>query len=154
MPLCFYHPEAMSTTWPTSTSLLMYAARKRSSAVGDLIARGADVEVTLSQQRMDEWATMDAPCKLSQHKAWGFWALKMLCLCGLRAAPEAIDASLFGLIHLAVRHQHTPLACCFLMHRACARRLCCKRCELTTNTNSCDPAGNRRIHQGGALPRE
>ena len=75
----------------------------------ELIARGANVEVTLSQQRMAQWTLEDTPCTLSLYSAAKLWHMKMHNLCIMQLAPEAVHTSHFGLIHLAVRHQHT---CC------------------------------------------
>ena len=68
-----------------------------------LIALGADVTVTVSQQHAQRWAFQDAPCKLSQHGAEAFWTDKMMNLCLMQTSPEAVRSSLFHLIHLAVR---------------------------------------------------
>ena len=72
-------------------------------AVEELIALGADVNVTISQQRMQRWSAQDAPCKLSQRGGESFWQFKMTNLCLLQTAPEAGRGSVLGLIHLAVR---------------------------------------------------
>ena len=72
-------------------------------AVEELIALGADVDVTISQQRMQRWTAQDAPCKLSQRGGESFWMFKMHNLCLLQMSPEAARGSLLGLIHLAVR---------------------------------------------------
>ena len=73
-------------------------------AVEQLIALGADVAVTISQQRTHSWGLQDAPCKLSPHGGEAFWTGKMTNLCLMNAAPEAVYGSLFNLIHLAVCH--------------------------------------------------
>ena len=73
----------------------------------ELIALGASVEVTLSQQCMGAWAPDDAPCKLSHSLGKPFWESKMRNLGMLRFCPAAIVDSMLGLIHLAVRHKYT-----------------------------------------------
>ena len=75
-------------------------------AVEELIGLGADVGVTISQQLVGKWKKEGVPCKLGKG-AWMLWMLKMNNLCRLRMAPEAVQDSLFGLIHLAVRHIST-----------------------------------------------
>ena len=77
------------------------------SAVEELIALGASVEVTLSQQRMGAWAPDDAPCKLSEHVAKPLWKLKMGKYVRLQFGPAASVDSIFRLIHLAVRLKNT-----------------------------------------------
>lgn len=78
-------------------------------AVEELVALGASVEVTLSQQRMGSWALDKAPCKLSERLAKPFWKSKMMNLSLLRIGSAAIVDSILGLIHLAVRHKETSL---------------------------------------------
>ncbi len=71
-------------------------------AVEQLIALGADVKVTFSQQHAYKWTPQDAPCRLSQRGGESFWDFKMRNLCLMQTAPESIRDTLFGLIHLAV----------------------------------------------------
>ena len=85
----------------------------RMPAVEELIALGADVGVTISQQRAEAWSPGDAPCKLSQNGAENFWDCKMRSLCLPQLAPEAVRDSLFGIIHLAVSDRHPT---CTLLH--------------------------------------
>ena len=76
-------------------------------AAEELSALGADVNVTLSQHRMELWVTVDTYYKLAQGRLRSFWEAKMDNLGLLRLTPEANQDSLFGLIHLAVRHRIT-----------------------------------------------
>ena len=46
-------------------------------AVEDLIALGAKVDVTLSQQHMTEWTNEDVSSKFTQRGAKIFWEMKM-----------------------------------------------------------------------------
>ena len=48
---------------------------------------GADVGVTISQKRAEEWSPGDVPCKLSQNGAKNFWDCKMRSLCLPQLAP-------------------------------------------------------------------
>lgn len=75
----------------------------------ELIALGANVDVTLSEPRMLTWHRQAAPCKLTQHGATPFWQEKMNNLVHLPMGMEASQDSLFGLIHLAVRHKNIML---------------------------------------------
>ncbi|CAL5221738.1 g3987 [Coccomyxa viridis] len=71
-------------------------------AVEELIALGADVNITISQERIEKWNAEMAPCKLSQRGGESFWQFKMNNLCLLVTAPEAGRGSILELIHLAV----------------------------------------------------
>ena len=74
-------------------------------AVEALIALGADVNITICQQRVEKWEMNDVPCNLTQRRTRGFWKAKMENIVLLRLTPEAVQDSIFGLIHLAVSHQ-------------------------------------------------
>ena len=65
---------------------------------------GADVAVTVSQNRTETWGLHFAPCKPSPRGAESFWKGKMAILGFMQAATEATRGSLFNLIHLAVSY--------------------------------------------------
>ena len=67
------------------------------------------MRVTVSHQQMQRWTGEDATTKLSQRGPESFWMHKMMNLVLLQTAPEAVNGSIFGLIHLAVRPQRTIL---------------------------------------------
>ena len=56
----------------------------RLPAVEELIALGADVNVTESEQRTEIWTPPDLSCKLSQLGAQQFWQRKIVNMCNLR----------------------------------------------------------------------
>ena len=76
-------------------------------AVEELIALGADVNVTLSQPCMEKWVNGGTHYKLAQGRVRDLWHSKMENLRVLRLTPEANQDSLFGLIHLAVRRKNS-----------------------------------------------
>ena len=124
------------------------------SAVEELIALGANVDVTLSEERMSAWKKEDAPCKLTQLGAAPFWRERLHNVTHLRTGMEASKDSLFTLIHLAVSHKNILI---LLSYGGCSHTsgICCRYDEVRAlSFMSGIHAGSSRIHWCSAISGE